>query len=197
MHLCHRSDVAALIQQGTVQVETDDGAGVRFLDEHRLALRLGTLYRLEGAMDLSAVDPPPFVQLPVEDSTVLLPGVHYLGLSRERLRLGPGVAATLHTRSTYARMGLEMLSSSNFVVPGFGESGLAPIVFEISVRLPTTGVGMDDVYSFALLYKLAAARETANGNEYFRRFPVRVPGPLSEESAFRGHQYDPVHRPVE
>lgn len=63
----------------------------------------------------------------------LQPGRLYLGTSKEHFRLPHNVFGLLHTRSSYARHGIDCFGSSVYVSPGFGSDGAAPIVFELRV----------------------------------------------------------------
>jgi hypothetical protein len=175
MRLCHRDELLWLMSEGKLDIGLDDGAEPVFLDEHRLGLRIGRVYRLSGEVDLQSRRRPcaELVDLGYEP---LLPGTHYLGVSRERISLGGGYVSTIHTRSRYARLGLELLGSSNFIVPGFGTTRSTPIVFEISAALTTRGFSRDDCYAFLLVYKVDAPRQTRNFNQYFRRFPIGLHG---------------------
>lgn len=172
MRLCDRVEIARLVESGEIAIAADDGEGPTFLDEHRLGLHLDGLFRLDGEVDLAQSQSASVVPLQV-DNAHLEPGSFYLGVSRERFRLGRGFAASLHTRSRYARLGLEVLGSSNFVVPGFGTTGPAPLVFEISVRRLTKGLDAMTAYCFLLLYHLDWPRETPNLGDYRNRFPLR------------------------
>jgi deoxycytidine triphosphate deaminase len=170
MHLCDRSDVLKLIHSGQMTVDNQLN-DVKFLDEHRLALHLTRLYEVQGSVDLSAADPPYGRHMEVETAE-LVPGGFYLGITRERLSFGQDIAASLHTRSRYARLGLEVLCSSNFVVPGFGATGPAPLVFEITVRRRTFGLNSDASYCFALIYQISSPRRQPNVADYNTRFPI-------------------------
>ncbi|MEU7846946.1 hypothetical protein AB0B74_21920 [Micromonospora parva] len=183
MHLCSRDDVARLRQSGELSLSMPDGAEPVFLDEHRLALHIAEIHRLTGeAVDLGDTDAASSDPLDPTDLR-LDPGSFYLGITRERLTLGGGLAASLHTRSRYARLGLELLGSSNFVVPGFGSTGAAPLVFEISVKKVTQGFSPTTPYCFLLLYRLSSPRTTANSLDYRRRFPLHHPTQVRDLTA--------------
>jgi hypothetical protein len=179
-----------LIASNELALETP-GAPARFLDEHRLALHLDHLYHVEGEVDLSTDDPPAGRWIPLADAE-LVPGEFYLGVTSERIALGSGVAASLHTRSRYARLGLEVLCSSNFVVPGFGSARPAPLVFEITVRRCTTGLSSATPYCFALIYRIPSPRQEPNTADYNARFPImhladRVRGAHHGRAALHRH----------
>lgn len=174
MHLCHRDEVMSLAMTGGLKIEVTDRAEPIFLDEHRLGLRVAELRKLCGEIDLTS-DAIPHTRVVDLTHEVLLPGRRYLGITRERIALGEGYVATIHTRSRYARIGLELLGSSNFIVPGFGTTQDTPIVLEVSVALPTSGVNSEECYGFLLIFRVDSPREWPNLNEYHRRFPIWLP----------------------
>jgi hypothetical protein len=175
MRLCRRDELRWLLAQGKLGMELENGSEPVFLDEHRLGLRIGTVYRLSGEVNLQSRSRPR-VELVDLTHDPLTPGTRYLGLSRERISLGDGYVSTIHTRSRYARLGLELLGSSNFIVPGFGTTGSSPIVFEMSVALTTHGFSVEDCYAFLLVYEVDAPRQSRNFNQYIRRFPIHLHG---------------------
>ncbi|NBE79610.1 dCTP deaminase domain-containing protein [Micromonospora rubida] len=172
MHLCSRDDIGRLRKSGDLEVSTPGGTEPVFLDEHRLGMHIAELHRVEDDIDLTAPDAVRSRRLDPAGLR-LEPDAFYLGVTRERFRLGGGLAASLHTRSRYARLGLELLGSSNFVVPGFGSTGAAPLVFEISVKKATQGFSSSTPYCFLLLYRLLSPRRTVNQSDYRRRFPMQ------------------------
>jgi hypothetical protein len=170
VQLCDRADVLKLIASSEL---TLDGIGseVRFLDEHRIGLHIDHLFQVEGEVDLSTTAPPDGRWIPLE-STELTPDGFYLGVTKERVGLGRSVVGSLHTRSRYARLGFEVLCSSNFIVPGFGMTGPAPLVFEITVRRRTVGLNSDTAYCFALIYRISSPLREPNTSDYNARFPI-------------------------
>ncbi|MFI0713752.1 dCTP deaminase domain-containing protein [Streptomyces inhibens] len=167
MHLCNKREIDELMAAGSLEIHP---AG-HFLDEHRVALHLHELYEVVGDVDLRAPHGTAVERIALPDAR-LSPESFYLGVTRERLSLGLGLAASLHTRSRYARLGLETLQSSNFVVPGFGNAKPAPIVFEITVRRPTRGLDSEEVYCFLNVYRIAFPRTAPNTKDYTSRFPM-------------------------
>jgi hypothetical protein len=174
VRLCDREDVHQLVCSGKATIVSGQNLDRLFLDDHRIGLHIEHLYEVTGAVNLHSPEPPTIVSCPLGEG-VLLPGAFYLGTTQERISLTGGLAASLHTRSRYARLGLEFLGSSNFIVPGFGTAGAAPIVFEITVRRQTSGMRSDASYCFLLLYDLTASRLTRNLRDYNARFPINHP----------------------
>ncbi|MFR0355721.1 dCTP deaminase domain-containing protein [Streptomyces sediminimaris] len=167
MHLCNISEIGSLMRSGDLFIE----GGHEFLDEHRIALHMAELHEVVGDVDLRAPQHAVLKQIPLPAAR-LDPGSFYLGITRERFSLGMGLVASLHTRSRFARIGLETLQSSNFVVPGFGNAGPAPIIFEITVRRPTSHLAAGEAYCFANIYRIMYPRNEPNLKDYNNRFPM-------------------------
>jgi len=58
------------------------------------------------------------VDVPEEGHILIMPGETILGITRERLRLGPGLCGWLEGRSRFARLGLMVHISAPFMGPG-------------------------------------------------------------------------------
>ena len=58
------------------------------------------------------------LELPAGSHILIMPGETVLGITRERLRLGPGLCGWLEGRSRYARLGLMVHISAPFMGPG-------------------------------------------------------------------------------
>lgn len=174
MHLCHRDEIERLVESDQIEIGPADGSSPSFLDEHRLGLHIARIHELVGPVDLRV---PERAETRLVDPAVdaLLPARSYLAVTLEHFRLSTGFAASIHTRSRYARIGFEALSSSNFVVPGFGCTNATPIVLELSVKQPTSGITAAGIYSFALIYRIDSPRVSPNDNRYDLRFPIVLP----------------------
>ncbi|MEV4703933.1 dCTP deaminase domain-containing protein [Actinoplanes sp. NPDC049316] len=173
MRMCSRDEILTLISTGKLVAQAPENDELVFLDEHRIGLHMDRLYEVSGTVHLDRPDSADLREVSMETEE-LTPQVLYLGVTRESFLLHGDLAATLHTRSTYARLGLELLGSSNVVVPGFGSTRAAPLIFEISVKQPTSGFRPDKAYCFMLLYQLHAPRRSPNRAPYWRRFPLQT-----------------------
>lgn len=56
--------------------------------------------------------------IPPGESILIMPGETVLGITRERIRLGPGLCGWLEGRSRFARLGLMVHISAPFMGPG-------------------------------------------------------------------------------
>jgi len=93
----------------------------------------------------------------------------------EEFSLPDNIMAIVYTRSKYARIGLEMVRSSVFVIPGFGRTTPTPIVFEISTSVEVTNLTSDEKYAFLLFYELTNGIELT-ASDYKTRFPLMFLG---------------------
>ena len=58
------------------------------------------------------------IEVPAGQHILIMPGETLLGITRERLRLGPGLCGWLEGRSRFARLGLMVHISAPFMGPG-------------------------------------------------------------------------------
>ena len=58
------------------------------------------------------------IEVPEGEHILIMPGETLLGITRERLRLGPGLCGWLEGRSRFARLGLMVHISAPFMGPG-------------------------------------------------------------------------------
>jgi dCTP deaminase len=58
------------------------------------------------------------IEVPEGEHILIMPGETVLGITRERLRLGPGLCGWLEGRSRFARLGLMVHISAPFMGPG-------------------------------------------------------------------------------
>jgi deoxycytidine triphosphate deaminase len=172
MHLASRDEIAQAIERDELAIHTRDGSSLEFLDDYRVGLRIERLYSVAGCANLARPEELQAEELVVEEAE-LAPNSLYLATTREVLKLGSNFVATIHTRSRFARAGLECLVSSNFVVPGFGNRAPTPLVLELLARLHTYGLSRDDLYFFTLLYRLERGSREENDKDYWNRFPLR------------------------
>lgn len=171
MEICTKDRVVAMLSDGRLGLSGGENAEALFLDDVRIGLRLrDKLLEVRSARKPRSMDSARKRELYVAEAT-LRPGRLYLGLSREELWLPPNVMGLLYTRSKYARLGLNMMGSSVFVIPGFGGGTPTPIAFELSVLVRMRGLTASERYAFLVLYELSGSVSTG-GDVYRRRFPL-------------------------
>jgi deoxycytidine triphosphate deaminase len=160
----------SLIKENRLRIEGVD-AGEIFLDDLRIALRLRSqILQASGPVDLANPDEFNWSTHNLAD-VALMPHRFYLATSVEMLSLPNNMMGLICTRSKYARAGLELAQSSVFVIPGFGSSSPAPLVFEIYPRVELRGLRSNFPYGFLLLFELD--EETKTGDlDYASRFPL-------------------------
>lgn len=136
---------------------------------------------LEGPEELSALnhDETLFSPFAFERAT-LRPGRLYLGRSMERLSLPTNVFGFMHTRSRWARIGVDCLGSSYYVSPGFGGGTPLPLVLEIKVASRLIDFSADAPIGALVLFELDTNVATGTGNHY-DRFPLNILARHDEE----------------
>ncbi len=95
-----------------------------------------TIFRGGGLIDpRNKEDMPKFVKIidTGEEGYIIKPGEFILGITREKIRIGKGYAATLEGRSSLARIGI-IVHAAGLVNPGTGLKKPAPLALEISNR---------------------------------------------------------------
>jgi hypothetical protein len=168
MSLCDRSALLELEKQGVLAVE---GRRINelLLDDFRIALTLAGLLVATGPIDLQRADEAPWTAVDPAGRT-FNPHDFVLGITEEKITLGHGLFGTLHTRSKYARLGLEMLGSSNYVAPGSGIPVPIPLVLEIRFGVPVEGLELGMAYCFMLVHRAGRKAQTV-ARDYHERFP--------------------------
>jgi dCTP deaminase len=68
-----------------------------------------------------------------EEGYIIKPGEFILGMTREKIKIGKGLAATLEGRSSLARIGI-IVHAAGLVNPGTGLKKPVPLALEISNR---------------------------------------------------------------
>jgi dCTP deaminase len=82
------------------------------------------------------------MELPSGKHILIMPGETVLGITRERLRLGPGLCGWLEGRSRFARLGLMVHISATFMGPGIDSqqvlemSNFGPAPLEVYPGIP-------------------------------------------------------------
>jgi dCTP deaminase len=82
------------------------------------------------------------IEIEAGGSILIMPGETVLGITRERLRLGPGICGWLEGRSRFARLGLMVHISAPFMGPGIDSqqvlemSNFGPAPLAVAPGLP-------------------------------------------------------------
>jgi dCTP deaminase len=82
------------------------------------------------------------VEVPDGKHILIMPGETILGITRERIRLGPGLCGWLEGRSRFARLGLMVHISAPFMGPGIDSqqvlemSNFGPAPLEVYAGIP-------------------------------------------------------------
>jgi hypothetical protein len=173
MRLCHRDEIVQRLSSGHLVMERQSGEPVEFVDEFRIGLHLREIGEVTGPVSVARPTECRITRLGL-DSCRLRAGGFYLAITDEILTWPCDMLASIHTRSTYARIGLEFLSSADVVVPGFGSSAPSPLVLEIRPALDVYGLSTTMAYAFLLAYVLDRPRATPPTSLYAAKFPLGV-----------------------
>lgn len=94
----------------------------------------------------------------------------YLGQSIEKLKLPNNIFGIIHTRSIFARIGLDVIQSSFYVAPGFGSTRKLPIVLEL---YPKISIKLDHEIPIAGLMLFELKRPVGIANiDFGNLFPL-------------------------
>ena len=171
MRLCSKKRILELMRENQFRLANIADHREIFLDDFRIGFRLReTILEIEGPVDLSDIERTVHRRHSLDDTT-LLAGKLYLGISREEISLPANVLGIINTRSTYARVGLEMARSSLIIAPGFGIPVPTPLVFEITTLVDITGLSSSARYAFASLFELPENVEVTSV-DYWSIYPL-------------------------
>jgi len=149
-------------------------SGCRFLDDVKIGLTpVSEVLIAPAILDLSSPHGAlGFDKVNLWDN-ILHPGRLYLAHTEERISLPKNVIGLLHTRSTYARFGLDCLRSSAFVSPGFGADRPMPLVLEITVTTVVQGLQRDALASL-ILFGVGDDISDCGPGRHSGRFPLSL-----------------------
>mgnify|MGYP000574537180 CR=1 FL=1 len=159
MKLCNKNKVLELIRKNHLVVESNQEVESHFLDELRFGLKLGPkLSTIKSEVDLNLAKKHEYNLnrlINLDTNSILESGKLYLGSTQAKFQLPSNLLASIHTRSKFARIGLEFLCSSNIVIPDFGAAAPAEIIFEIkSSNRILNFYDPNLYYAFLLFYEL-------------------------------------------
>ncbi len=159
MKICNKDKIAKLVAQRKIIIESNISVDDHFLDQIRFGLRLDSrLTYLNETVDLKLSTKHQYSigeSLRLNSNSILESNSFHLGKSCAKFELPANIIATIHTRSKFARVGLEFLCSSNLMIPGFGYEQPSEIVYEIrnTYRLKNFYDNYT-FYSFLIFYEL-------------------------------------------
>lgn len=118
--------------------------GCQFLSSAKIGLSVADqVLRAPAALEKLTESTADWAQLDLR-TAVLERGAFYLAQTIERISISSRIMGFLHTRSQWARVGLDCLGTSTFVAPEFGQGQPKPFVLElrplVSLRLPRNSV---------------------------------------------------------
>ena len=170
MKVCNHDSLERHLAAGSFRYEggrLDDA----MIDDLRIGLPIASILEISGEIDLAQPQDRPQARH-IYDKDPLLPRAFYLATTIAAVGLGPRLLGSIHTRSAYARVGLSM-GSANMVLPGFGFHIPTPLVLELTVALPVTGIWTSDPLAFLMIYDLEEAVEIAV-RDYHLMFPFDI-----------------------
>ncbi len=110
--------------------------GCEFLDSFKIGINIeAIIYQSPEYIDLTqklTFDGWQKIDLA---NTKLVANNFYIAISKEKICLPPNIFGQLSTRSTFSRVGLDVLLGSNYVSPGFGNIKPIPLVLELSPKI--------------------------------------------------------------
>lgn len=146
MAVLARDEILHAIEAGTVTVDpfVPDQVGPGSIDLHlgdefREFRKLRSGLVVEEGIELEDLTD----RVVVDESFTLMPGETVLGITRERVRLPPGICGWLEGRSRFARIGLVVHMTASYVQPGvdnrqvleIGNLAPFPLILKPGVRI--------------------------------------------------------------
>lgn len=145
----------------------------QFLDGIKIGLRVNSsLLKLPEAVDAASYERLSLEKLNI-DSTPLMAGNFYLATTIEKIAVSDRIFGVLHTRSHWARLGLDCIGSSTYLSPGFGGGAPTPLVLELSPRVSIFNINFSSFLAGLILFELDAPVRTSVGDHPFR-FPLQL-----------------------
>ena len=142
------------------------------LDDLRIGLhiRKNIIKAPENIIELDEVKNQKWVKINLENKKLERLNF-YLGLTKEKIRLPDNIFGLIHSRSIFARVGLDTIQSSFFVTTGFGKIKPLPLVLEL---FPKISIKIDFTIPVAglLLFETDKKYKGANQN-LSELFPIQ------------------------
>jgi deoxycytidine triphosphate deaminase len=140
-----------------------------FLDGIKIGLHVnGEILQAPDVVDPSSIDASLWKRHRVKD-TRLHPSQFFLATTRERIAISSRIFGQLHTRSKWARLGLDCVGSSHYVSPGFGAGRPTPVVLELAARV-TIELPQNEPLAALILFELEHPVRSSQNDPL--RFPL-------------------------
>lgn len=144
-----------------------------FLDEIRIGLTISNLIELPNKINFKSPPDSNPNELNTKNCT-LEKGKYYLGITEEKLSFPNNILGIINTRSKFARIGLETVSSSWFVIPNFGIDNPTPIILEVKTFVDLYNVDFSSPVSYLLLFQIENQISKSKQKNYLDRFPFSL-----------------------
>lgn len=144
----------------------------QFIDGIKIGLRVnGSLLKLPETVDATGLEFPSLDKLDLH-STQLIKGNFYLATTIEKISVSDRIFGMLHTRSYWARLGLDCVGSSTYLSPGFGSGSPTPLVLELRPMVSISNIKSSSFLAGLMLFELEVAVRTGAGG-HSNRFPFQ------------------------
>src|SRR3972149_2179113 len=173
MNLCNKARVLELVNENEIKVRNVSSIENSFIDDFRIGLKLrNNIWEIIGPVNFGNLTNIKSRELMLTETTLESRRL-YLGISQAEFGLSEKILGIITTRSTYARLGLEMVRSSFIVAPGFGKSNPTPIVFEIMALHEIAGLSTSECYATLSLFEITCSINIEDIN-YWQIYPLNL-----------------------
>jgi deoxycytidine triphosphate deaminase len=133
-----------------------------YLNDIKIGLRINpVILKFPKKIDFRNIDSIEMKEVNLNEEP-LLAGNFYLAKTVERLCVSKRVLGFIHTRSRWAKLGLDCLGSSNFLSPGFGNRVPESLVLEIRPAIDIYNIDVNIALAAVILFQLEQPIEVSN-----------------------------------
>lgn len=166
MRVINQALFSELCAAGEIQHESCE-----FLDDIKIGLRINSVVlQLPSAINTKDINSIDTCRVDLTTSP-LLSNRFYLATTTEKISVSNRILGFLHTRSRWARLGLDCLGSSNFLSPGFGGGKPVPLILELRPAVEIHEMDLGQALAAIVLFALDRSVRTENSDHYMR-FPL-------------------------